>query len=59
MPYDYAPRLAARARARRRYSVAGTLLLLLLPALSLNVGWGTVPANHAALEVAQRAELLR
>lgn len=36
MPYDYAPRLAARARQHRRRSIAGTLILLLLPALSLN-----------------------
>lgn len=59
MPYDYAPRLAARARARRRLSVAGTLLLLLLPALSLNAGWGTLPAGKAALELAQHAGSLR
>ncbi|MES2683817.1 MAG: hypothetical protein V4650_09890 [Pseudomonadota bacterium] len=34
MPYDYAPRLAARAAARRRRHLLFVLALLSLPALS-------------------------
>ena len=34
MTYDYAPRLAARAAARKRRHVLFTLGLLMLPALS-------------------------
>lgn len=36
MIYDYAPRLAARAQARKRRHVLFTLCLLTLPALSLH-----------------------
>ena len=54
MPYDYAPRLAARALARRRWSLAGTLLLLLLPALSLNASF-----NAAAVTAADQLLLVQ
>lgn len=40
MTYDYAPRLAQRAAARRRRSLLAALILLCLPALS----WHATPA---------------
>lgn len=57
MPYDYAPRLAARAAARRRRNLLFTLALLSLPALSFQSASSRVeePATISApLEQAAR-----
>lgn len=56
MPYDYAPRLAARALARRRRHVLFTLVLLTLPALSLQTAGRAAdqPAAPAWLAQADR-----
>lgn len=43
MPYDYAPRLAVRARARRRRDTLLLVLMLTLPAISLS----TVPREES------------
>lgn len=54
MIYDYAPRLAARARARRRRNLLFTLCLLSLPALSLqSVRGSTAPIAEPSLQLAQ------
>lgn len=56
MTYDYAPRLAARAIARRRLHVLFTLCLLLLPALSLHTTHSAAePANATPVQLAQSA----
>lgn len=54
MPYDYAPRLAALARIRKRRHTLFTICLLALPALSFQSVSG-VPETSAAssLQVAQ------
>lgn len=56
MTYDYAPRLAARAIARRRRHVLFTLCLLLLPALSLHTTRSAAEtANATPVQLAQSA----
>lgn len=45
MIYDYAPRLAQRARARRHRHLLFTLCLLSLPALSFQSARGVVDAQ--------------
>ncbi len=57
MPYDFAPRLARRALARRRRHLLFTLCLLMLPALSFH---STRPAGETlAAESLQLAEAAR
>lgn len=52
--YDYAPRLALRAHVRRRRSLIGTLLLLALPALSLQSLPSTATTVGITTDIAQR-----
>ena len=54
MPYDYAPRLASLARARKRRHTFFTICLLALPALSFQSVSGAPETKSASsLQVAQ------
>ena len=56
MTYDYAPRLAARASARKRRHVLFTLCLLMLPALSLHTTSSAIErAATGPVQLAQSA----
>ncbi len=48
MTYDFAPRLAARARARHRRHILFTVCLLALPALSFQTVRGAADAPPQA-----------
>lgn len=54
MPYDYAPRLAMLARARKRRHIGFTVCLLALPALSFQTARGAPDATPvASVQLAQ------
>ncbi len=55
MHTDYAPRLAAIARARRRRQLIFTLGLLMLPALSFYPAGGMADAPQRSLHLARLA----
>ncbi len=61
MIVDYAPRLAARAKARRRRNTLFTALLLVLPALSFQTAPLLDHSNNTALVLTaqQSAPLFR
>lgn len=54
MTYDYAPRLAQRAAARRRRSLLSAFLLLCLPALSWHATPTATAGSTAPIALASR-----
>ncbi len=54
MTYDYAPRLARRAAARRRRTVLSAFILLCLPALSWHAAPIALVSESATVSLASR-----
>jgi len=54
MTYDYAPRLAQRAAARRRRSLLSAFILLCLPALSWHAAPTALVSESPEVSLASR-----
>jgi len=54
MTYDYAPRLAQRAAARRRRSLLSAFILLCLPALSWHAAPKALVSESPVVSLASR-----